>query len=357
MRMVRVNLKERSYDIVIAKNSISKLGSFIKKLDLGDSALIVTNQFVKNKFGSTLERELKRIYLPFKFFIAPDSEKAKSFKELIKLLNSTASYGREKRLFLIAFGGGVIGDLTGFCASIYKRGIPYIQIPTTLLAQTDSSIGGKTAIDLDFAKNLVGSFYQPRLVISDLNFLKTLNLKEIKAGLSEIVKYAIIKDKALFNFIERNYAQILGLKLNYLKYIVTCASKIKAKIVSNDERDTKDLRIILNFGHTIGHAIEVSCEYKFSHGQAIALGMIYETRVGYLLGVTSKETKDKIERLIKELKIAPKIGRLNTEKVMIAQGYDKKFIGRKNRFILVQSIGRVKAYKDIPASIIKQSLN
>lgn len=357
MSNIRVNLKERSYNIVINKNAISKLGISLRKLNLGNAALIITNKVIKNKAGLLLEKELQKINLPYKFFIIPDSEKSKSFKESIKLLNLLAQYGQDKKIFLIALGGGVVGDLTGFCASIYKRGVPYIQIPTTLLAQVDSAIGGKTAIDLDFAKNLVGSFYQPKLVLSDINFLKTLPLKEIKAGLSEIIKYAIIKNEVLFKNLEKKRNKIVKLNDKYLKHIISSSSRIKATIVACDEKETKGERLILNFGHTIGHAIEAAYGYKYSHGEAVALGMIYETRLGYLLGITPKETKERIEKLITDYEIAPKIHKLDIEKITRALKFDKKFIGKINRFILPKEIGEVAIYCNIPENLIKKSLN
>lgn len=356
MQVVKVNLRERSYNIIIDENAISKLHLLIKKLRLGNTAVVITNRFLKHKFGKLLENEFNKAGIGFKFFEVPDSEKTKSYNELIKIINIIAKYGQDKKIFLVAFGGGVIGDLTGFCASIYKRGVNYIQIPTTLLAQIDSSIGGKTAIDLSFAKNLVGAFYQPKLVLSDLLFLKSLPQKEIKAGLSEIVKCAIIKDRLLFNSLEKNSALALTGRLDYLKYVIYKTSSIKAKIVSIDEKETKDERIKLNFGHTIGHAIEATYNFRITHGQAVALGMIYEARIANLLGVISNINFQKIKALILKLGLCPKLKKINADKVISSQKFDKKFIGKINRFVLPKKIGRAGIYSNIDQALIRKAL-
>ncbi|MEW5757927.1 MAG: 3-dehydroquinate synthase [Candidatus Omnitrophota bacterium] len=356
MKIIKVNLKERSYNIIIGQNAISKFSILLKDLNLGNTAIVITNNFIRKRFWPVLEKELKKTKLSYRIFLIPDSEKAKSFKELVKLSEQIVKYGQDKKTFLIALGGGVIGDLTGFCASIYKRGVPYIQIPTTLLAQVDSSIGGKTAIDLGFAKNLIGSFYQPKLVISDINFLKYLPEKEIKAGLSEIIKYAIIKDAELFNTLEKKQGEIFKRNPSYLEYIVSSSSKIKADIVTIDEKETKSKRLILNFGHTIGHAIEAMYDYRYSHGQAVALGMIYETRLSYLLGLISKNIMERIEKLISLYNIAPKIKLSRIKKLLYILKFDKKFVGKKNRFVLPTQIGKTKIVENIPEKLIKQTL-
>jgi 3-dehydroquinate synthase len=258
---------------------------------------------------------------------------------------------------MIALGGGVVGDLTGFIASIYKRGIPYIQIPTTLLAQVDSSIGGKTAIDLKEGKNLVGTFYQPRLVVTDITVLQSLPKTQIKSGLAEIIKYALIADEELFSFLERHLADIFAFKTAFLEHIISRCCAIKARIVSRDEREEKGIRTILNFGHTIAHAIENASGYtRYNHGQAVALGMLVAGEMSKILHLLHPETFSRLERLIRNAGLPTEIKYLTHSEILQAHYYDKKFIGKKNRFVLAKDIGRTEVISGIPLSVISSAI-
>jgi 3-dehydroquinate synthase len=262
MKKIRLNLGKNSYDIIICSDKVQTLSSHLKRLNIGKDAVIVTNQAIKKLFGKKIERALVSKGFSVRFETVPDTERAKSEKECLRLLNNISRFDfLGRRVFIIALGGGVVGDLAGFTASIYKRGVPYIQVPTTLLSQVDSAIGGKTAIDLTVGKNLAGAFYQPRLVFSDTSFLKTLPKKELISGLSEVIKCAIIKSPGLFRFVEKNYTRILGCDKKSLEHIIYVCSLIKARIVEKDEKDNKGIRATLNLGHTIGHAIETSAKY------------------------------------------------------------------------------------------------
>ncbi|RLC33488.1 MAG: 3-dehydroquinate synthase, partial [Candidatus Nealsonbacteria bacterium] len=258
---------------------------------------------------------------------------------------------------IACLGGGTIGDLGGFAASIYKRGIPYIQIPTTLLAQIDSSIGGKTAIDLNIAKNILGSFYQPKAVFIDPIFLKTLPLPEIKQGLAEIIKYGVIKNKDFFFFLKKNYKKILKLdKACILKIINICAG-MKAQIVSQDEKEKKGLRTILNFGHTLAHALESSLRYKkLSHGEAVSLGMLYAAQLSYHLGKCNKKCLEEILQMIKLFGLPYRIS-FDPLSLYKSLCYDKKFISGKIRMVLVKEIGRVKVVENINPNSVKKAFN
>jgi 3-dehydroquinate synthase len=226
-----------------------------------------------------------------------------------------------------------------------------------LLAQVDSSIGGKTAVDLSQGKNLVGTFYQPKLVFSDVALLKTLNLRQVKTGLAEIIKYGIIKDPQLFNYLEKNYKEILALKSSVLEFIVSRCSDIKAKIIQQDEREEKGIRTILNFGHTIGHAIEASGNYKrYNHGEAVALGMLVASDISNLLGLLDIKTAQRIENLIEKAGLPTEIKRITFSDIIKAHYRDKKFIGRKNRFVLIKDIGETELTENIPLQIIKAAL-
>jgi len=269
-----------------------------------------------------------------------------------------SSFDTRKTLFVIALGGGVIGDLAGFAAAIYKRGIPYLQIPTTLLAQVDSAIGGKTAIDLPVAKNLVGAFYQPKAVLSDISTLRSLPERELRNGLAEVIKYGVIKDSRLFEFIEKNYKKILRRDTQALSFIVARSSAIKARVVETDERDTTGARAILNYGHTFGHAIEAASEYGegYYHGEAIAVGMIIAARLAVDLGLMKARDANRIEDLIRSVGLPTKIKKLPKARLYNAYLRDKKFIRGKSRLVLPTSIGSVKIVHAIPDHLILRSI-
>jgi 3-dehydroquinate synthase len=359
MKKIRLNLDKKSYDIIICYNNINALGAIVKKLELGTDAVIITNPRIKHLFGDKLIHSLRANGFHIKLEIVPDSERAKSEKYYIKLLDDISKFdSTRRRLFILALGGGVIGDLAGFVASIYKRGIPYIQVPTTLLAQVDSAIGGKVAIDLPAGKNLAGSFYQPRLVFSDISLLSTLSKDDLISGMAEVIKYSIIKSPRLFKFLEKNYTKILERDKRALQYIIFECSSIKARIVEKDELDNKNLRVILNLGHTIGHAIETAAHYRktYSHGYAIALGMIAASYISQQLGLLDKKVRLRIERLIEKVGLRIQLKGLKIQDITLALHHDKKFIHGKNRFVLPVRIGKVLVKENIPLSVIQKSI-
>ncbi len=357
MPTIKLKLNQRSYHIVIGSNIIKYLGAELANLNLGRDAYIITNALVKKRYGNILNQTLRQSGFRIRFKIVPDTEKSKSINTASLVIQDLARFDQRRQIFIIAFGGGVIGDLAGFIASIYKRGVAYIQIPTTLLAQVDSSIGGKSAVDLAVGKNLVGTFYQPRLVFSDVAILMTLDLRQIKSGLAEVIKYGIIKDARLFNYLEKKYKEALSLKKEALKFIVSRCARIKAGIVSSDEKEEKGLRIILNFGHTLGHAIEAAGDYKiYNHGEAISLGMLAASRLSLSLGFLDEKTAKRIEGIIKKVGLPTRIERISLDKILKAHYRDKKFIGKVNRFVLIQGLGKTKIVKNIPFKKIKAAL-
>jgi len=357
MQIIKLNLHKYSYDIIVGSNILNLLGRYINKLNIGHDAYVITNLSIKNKYGIILSRVLRQSGFNIKFKLVPDTEKSKSIETASLIIKDIASYDKKRQIFIIAFGGGVIGDLAGFIASVYKRGIAYIQVPTTLLAQVDSSIGGKTAVDLIEGKNLVGAFYQPRMVFSDVKILKTLDLRQMRSGLAEVVKYGIIKDPRLFTYIEKKYEHILALKQATLEFIVRRCSEIKAKIVQKDEREEKGTRTVLNFGHTIGHAIEAAGDYKgYNHGEAIALGMLTACDISKKLGLINHKTSQRIENLIKAVGLPTRIQRISLYDIIAAHYRDKKFIGSQNRFVLIKGIGKTKVVENIPLEIIREVL-
>jgi 3-dehydroquinate synthase len=358
MKKIRVNLGKNSYDILICSNELYKLGASIKRLDIGRDAIIVTNPVIKKLFGSRIEKALVSSGFSVRFETVPDSEKAKSEKECMRLLGNISKFDIQRRVFIVALGGGVVGDLAGFTASIYKRGIPYVQIPTTLLSQVDSSIGGKTAIDLSVGKNLAGAFYQPRLVFTDVSFLEKLPEKELISGLAEVIKYGIIKSPGLFSFVEKNYNKILNRGRKSLLRVVSECGIIKARIVEKDEMDNKKIRVILNLGHTIGHAIEAASGYRgsYNHGQAVGLGILSSVYIAEKKGFLVKADGRRIKNIIKNTGLPVSLKNVKLKDILSAQTHDKKFIHGKNRFVLPVKIGKVIVKEGVSDIIVTESI-
>ena len=357
MDKVLLRLKDDSYPIYIGKGIFDKIESIIKKNISSEKFAIITNPNINNIYGKKLLECLsvstKKIFV----FEVPDNELSKSLKYAEKLYVDLITNNFDRDSCIIALGGGVIGDLAGFVASTYMRGVKFIQVPTTLLAQVDSSIGGKVGIDLKEGKNLIGSFYQPKSVFSDIETLKTLPEKEMKSGLAEIIKYGIILDDNLFKTLEENIGKILDKDLNVLYDIVIWCSKLKAMIVEEDEKEA-GRRAILNFGHTFGHALETITNYQgYSHGEAISIGMIFAAKLSLELGLIESDDFSRIYNLINSagLPVLPKQS-YNIDQFLKLLYSDKKVKDGKLRFILPEKIGKVIIKDDIPISILKSEL-
>ncbi len=354
MNQVKVNLSDRSYRIVIADDDFQSLSKKLGQLNLGTDAIIITNSRIRALFAKRLQEALSKLKIIPHIFNVPDSEKSKSISEYVGIISRISAIDTKKRIFLIALGGGVIGDLTGFIAATYKRGISYIQIPTTLLGQIDSSIGGKTAIDLPTGKNLIGAFYQPKLVYSNINLIKSLPARQIRSGLAEAVKYGIIVDPKLFKFIKNNHKKILDLNNTCLSYIIKASSAIKARIVENDETETTGLRTILNFGHTIGHAFETAEGYSnLNHGEAISIGMICAGEIAHSMGILPSLELKRIIDILKLLKLPQEANKGDLKAVLNAFLRDKKFINGHIRMVLPSRIGHVFVTENISYNLIK----
>lgn len=358
MKKIKVKLGKNSYDILICSNELKKLGPCLKQLNIGKDAIIVTNPGIKKLFGEKIKKALIPSGFNIRFETVPDGEKAKSEKECLRLLNNISKFDIQRKVFIVALGGGVVGDLAGFTASIYKRGVPYVQVPTTLLSQVDSAIGGKTAIDLSVGKNLAGAFYQPKLVFSDISFLKYLPEKELVSGLAEVIKYGVIKSPSLFSFLEKNYMKILKRDKKSLNRVVYECSFIKARIVEKDEMDNKNVRVILNLGHTIGHAIEAAANYRrsYNHGQAVGLGILSSAYIAESTGLLAGTAGQRIKNVIKNTGLPVKLKNVSLKNILSAQGRDKKFIHGKNRFVLPAGIGKVVVKEGVPERLVKEAI-
>ncbi|MFA5089408.1 MAG: 3-dehydroquinate synthase [Candidatus Omnitrophota bacterium] len=357
MRKIRLNLGLRSYPIIVGNRILPVLGKYLQQLGVGDDAYVITNAWLKKRYGRHLTQALKRYSRSIKFEVIPDTEKSKSMERAQIILKNIARYDKKKSIFILAFGGGVVGDVSGFVSAIYKRGIPYVQVPTTFLAQVDSAIGGKTAVDLPEGKNLIGAFYQPRLVFSDVSLLNSLDLRQLRSGLAEAVKYGLISDKKLFTYLESNYMNILSLKPANLEYIVERSSAIKAKFVARDERDEKGVRALLNLGHTIGHALEAASGYeRYTHGEAVALGISAAAKISRKMQLIDSNKYRRIEALLLNMGLPVTIKNISIPSIIKAHYRDKKFIAGHNRLILLKDIGKAALFEDIPLRTITEAL-
>lgn len=356
MKTVDVKLNDR-YQIAIGHNTLGKLGAAIKTLDIGQDAVVITNPGIRRRHGQALSSGLKKAGMSVKFLDVPDGEQSKSAGMALGLIDMIAPYAINRKVFIIAFGGGVIGDLAGFVAAIYKRGVPLVQVPTTLLAQIDSAIGGKVGVDLPVGKNLIGAFYQPRLVWSDVSVLSTLDERQIRNGLSEAVKYGVICDKRLFDFIGAHVEDLLDHKSQTLTEVVWNCSQIKAKVVMSDEKETKGLRTVLNFGHTVGHAIEAAAAYnRYHHGEAVALGMRVAAEISCQMSLLPRKSAQDIGAVLSRIGLPERIEGVNLTQILKTMRHDKKFVGGKNRFVLAARVGSVKVVDNVPLDVIKSAI-
>lgn len=337
---------------------MNSLAGRLRRLDIGQCAFVITTPTIMRIWGRKLRGALDRGDIEAVFQRVADTEESKSAGACFRVISKLASYGRTRGVFIIAFGGGVVGDLSGFVASVYKRGIPYVQLPTTLLAQVDSAIGGKVAIDLPVGKNLIGSFYQPRLVFSDASFLRTLPLGEVKNGLAEVIKYGVIKDEKLFEFLEDNAEAALALEKRAVEFMVRRSSQLKARIVGEDEFDKLGARAALNYGHTIGHAIEAASGYSgdYGHGMSVAIGMAAANFISRELGLLSDSGYWRVEALLKKVGLPTRAKGVSQNKIYNAHLYDKKFAHGRNKFILPLRIGAVKIAEDVPEKIVRKAI-
>jgi len=355
MRIIKVRLGSNSYNIRIGSGLLTQTGCLLEENGFAGKLVIITNPIVKRLYGNALKQSLARDGFRVTVLQVPDGEEQKSLEVAGRLYNELSDFYAERTTPILALGGGVIGDLTGFVAATYLRGVPLIQMPTTLLAQVDSSIGGKVAVNHGQLKNRIGAFYQPRLVISDVSTLKTLPTKEFNGGLAEVIKYAVISDNDFFTYLETNLDQIKSVDERLLEEIVYRSAKIKAEIVEKDERDV-GLRNILNYGHTVGHGIESASDFKVEHGKAVALGMLAAARISNKLGLLDKTELVRLKSLIRRADLATELPALEVEKIIQAIRHDKKILRGKIRFILPKALGKVFITDEVSLSLVQRVL-
>ncbi|MEE9569509.1 MAG: 3-dehydroquinate synthase, partial [Candidatus Binatia bacterium] len=341
MHILTVNLGDCSYPIYLGEGLLSRTGELLKKAGSGKKVGIVSNQTVADLYLDPVQESLTRSGFRVIPIFVPEGEEHKNLKSISDIFDRLISERFERSSSLIALGGGVIGDLAGFAAATFLRGIPYIQIPTTLLAQVDASVGGKTGVNHQEGKNLIGAFYQPRLVLIDLEVLRTLPKNEFVAGLAEVIKYGIIEDPQLFALLEANLKDLLSLNRGLLEKAVAASCTIKARVVEKDEHE-EDYRSVLNFGHTIGHALESLTGYEqFLHGEAVAIGMAQAATISRREGLCDDKSLERILQLIKGAGLPTDIpSGIRLEELANKMEVDKKSVGGKIKFVLCAGIGK-----------------
>jgi len=356
MRAVSIDLQDRSYTIAIGADLVGHAGTFAG-LPKAAAALVVSNTTVAPLYAAALRAALARHYKSVYLVALPDGEEFKTWQTLNLIFDALLENGCDRKTVLFALGGGVVGDMTGFAAASYMRGVPFVQVPTTLLAQVDSSVGGKTGINHPLGKNMVGAFYQPQLVVCDLATLKTLPAREVSAGLAEIIKYGPIADMAFLDWIEANLDALRACEVAALAHAVRRSCEIKAHVVSQDEREG-GLRAILNFGHTFGHAIEAGLGYgHWLHGEAVGCGMVMAAQLSHHLGLVDAAFVARLKRLIDAAGL-PTVGPVldaqdNAGRYLELMQVDKKAEGGAIRFVLIDGPGRA-CVRGAPEALMRQ---
>ncbi|MGZ3649416.1 MAG: 3-dehydroquinate synthase [Syntrophales bacterium] len=359
MKKIKVNLDKKvasSYEICIGYDVLDRIGLLIAKNMPALHYIIITDTKVSTIYGGMLLDRLKGMALQVDMLEFPAGEDAKGIGTTMAIVERLIKLGADRKSALLALRGGVVGDVTGFVASTFMRSVPYIQIPTTLMAQVDSSIGGKTAIDLPHGKNLLGTFYQPRAVFIDVKFLDTLPEEEMRSGLAEAIKYGVIDNLEAFNFLERNIEAIKEKDRDALEEMIENACRIKKGIVEIDEKEM-GLRRVLNFGHTIGHAIEAESNFTISHGAAVSLGMVAAASISERMHDFPHRDRERIELLLESAGLSCRIPQtITTEGIITRLRADKKKEGDRIHFVLLKKMGMPFINGGVPESVLRETV-
>lgn len=353
-----MELGRRSYPVYVAGGALKNLGVLSLRHLAGQKVLVVSNPTVGAIYGETVRTGFKAAGFSVAWVEIPDGEEYKSLETVRGLYDAALDTGLERGDAVIALGGGVIGDIAGFLAATYMRGVSFVQVPTTLLAQVDSSVGGKVGVNHPRAKNLIGAFYQPRFVVADVEVLATLPGREVRAGLAEVIKYGIIYDAKFFAWLEENIERLLSMEqLALLEHAVSVSCRIKAAVVSADERE-EGARTILNFGHTVGHALEAVTGYsRFVHGEAVAVGMVAAGRLAVRSGYFRESGVERLTALITRCGLPQHIPPdIPLEPLIDAMHRDKKIAGNQLTFVFPEDIGRVRVVRGVPAEAVRPVL-
>lgn len=361
-RILTIDLGKQSYDIYIGASLLSRVNDFVPSDLEGRSVFIVTDKNVTS-YAEQVATDLKaRAQANVKIITLPPGEKTKSFSQMQKVSEFFLKEGLNRNSVIFAVGGGVIGDLTGFCASIAMRGVPYIQVPTTLLSQVDSSVGGKTGINTPQGKNLVGSFYQPDAVLIDIEALKTLPERELLAGYAEVAKYGLIQDASFFSWLEKNAKRLIALDQEALAHAIETSCKAKAIMVETDEKE-KGRRALLNLGHTFGHALEAEAGYNGTllHGEGVSIGMVMAFELSRRMGLCTQEDVTRVETHLQDIGLPTRAGYVsglttNVDALIDVMRRDKKVVSGKMVFILTRGIGDAFISAEVPEKLVRDVL-
>ncbi len=353
---MRVELGERSYDIVVGAGLLAGLGPAASALGLGRRVILVSDNNVMPLYGEAARGSLSAAGFSVSSATFRAGEAQKNLATVARLYDAMADAGLDRKSAVVALGGGVVGDVAGFAAATYLRGITYLQVPTTLLAQVDSSVGGKTGVDHPRGKNYIGAFYQPRGVWIDLATLKTLPGREVRAGMAEVIKYGVIWDEALFSRIETSLSKLLALDESELAPVVAECCRIKAEVVGQDERES-GLRGILNFGHTVGHALESLTGYStYLHGEAISIGMVAACRIAQRLDMLDAASTIRLSSLLERTGLPAAMPRVDVDALFALMRGDKKSRDGKLNLILPTRLGKVELVRNVDESLVRSCL-
>lgn len=354
---IHVALKERSYDIEIGHGNLASLPRFIGQRRASSRAVVIGDANVSPLHGQRVADALAAQGMKTDLHCVPAGETTKCVAEAERLWNEMARLGIDRKTMVVAVGGGVVGDLAGFVAATYGRGLPLVQVPTTLLAQVDSSVGGKVGINLPTAKNMVGAFWQPIGVLIDLDTLRSLPEREYRSGLAEVLKYGVILDVAFFEYLEQNADAILKREPAALEHIVARSCRLKADVVEQDEHEETGLRAVLNYGHTFCHAIEAVAGYGvYLHGEAVSIGMIAASRLSELLGRIGPDVTERQIGLLKRFELPISSPDLDREQLLAAMQHDKKAENGRLRFVLPSQIGHVDVVSSVDPQLVHRAL-
>ena len=348
MKCIKIKLGIRSYPVFIGTGVINSTGKQLLGISSGNKVAVISNKKVYGLYGAQCASSIRKSgFCPITITL-PDGEKFKTIEYIKKIYDALIKNKFDRSDTILALGGGVTGDLAGFAAATYMRGIDYVQVPTTLLAQVDSSVGGKTGVDYFGGKNIIGAFYQPKVVLADISTLLSLSAREFRCGMAEVIKYGIIRSASLFRYLEKSAGRITDRKKDALEKIVTESCRIKAKVVEEDEREL-GVRAILNMGHTFAHAIETALNFrKLKHGEAVAIGLVMASRLSYTLGLVKAESVNRVHNLIAQFGLPTSLPRnLQPEDVIKGMSHDKKIVSGKRRFIVFNKIGSAQIRTDI----------
>ncbi|MCL2335009.1 MAG: 3-dehydroquinate synthase [Endomicrobia bacterium] len=353
---LRVKLKNNPYDILLSADTAEFVSRLKKIADVRAPLFVITDSNVAKLHLDSFLNALKKAGFACRVAVIKAGETGKSLQTLCRLYDKALDQGMDRKSCAVAFGGGVVGDAAGFFASTYMRGIRYVQVPTTLLAMTDSSVGGKTAVNTSGGKNIAGAFCQPSLVWINPDYLATLPERQIKNGLAEVVKYAFTFDAKFHDYISDMFESGI-ISSEDFEYMILKSCGYKASVVEKDEKETKGLREVLNFGHTLAHAIETYTEYKkFLHGEAVAAGMLFAAQLSARVKMCGMDTYFEVKNLLESAGLLLKLGTLNADKLLALMKKDKKSVGGDIRFVLLKNVGKAITGVRVPDKIVRETL-